>query len=111
VTIYFVAFIGGVLAVASPCVMPVLPFVFARGSQSFRRDGLPLLAGMALTFAVVGSVAAIAGEWVVHANRFGRGIAMAMFAVLGATLLFPSMSDLLSRPLVRMGAAVQRRGE
>jgi cytochrome c biogenesis protein CcdA len=48
--IYLLAFVGGVLTILSPCILPVLPFVFARADQPFRRSGLPLLTGMALTF-------------------------------------------------------------
>ncbi|NIF45247.1 cytochrome c biogenesis protein DipZ, partial [Burkholderia sp. Tr-862] len=45
------AYLGGVLTILSPCILPVLPFVFARADQPFVRTGLPLLIGMALTFA------------------------------------------------------------
>ena len=50
--LYFLAFLGGVLTIVSPCILPVLPFVFSRADQPFRRSGLPLLAGMALSFIV-----------------------------------------------------------
>jgi len=43
------AFLGGILTIISPCILPVLPFVFSRADQPFRRSGLPLLAGMAIT--------------------------------------------------------------
>jgi hypothetical protein len=43
------AYLGGVLTILSPCILPVLPFVFARADQPFAKSGLPLLAGMALT--------------------------------------------------------------
>ena len=49
----FLAYFGGVLTILSPCILPVLPFVFARSDQPFRKSGLPLLAGMAVTFAVL----------------------------------------------------------
>ncbi len=45
------AFLGGVLTIISPCILPVLPFVFAKADQPFRKSGLPMLAEMALTFA------------------------------------------------------------
>jgi cytochrome c biogenesis protein CcdA len=51
--IYLLAFVGGVLTILSPCILPVLPFVFSRADQPFRRSGLPLLIGMALTFSLV----------------------------------------------------------
>ena len=47
------AFLGGALTIISPCILPVLPFVFARNGQSFSRTTVPLLAGMALTFAAL----------------------------------------------------------
>jgi hypothetical protein len=44
--IYLLAFVGGVLTIVSPCILPVLPFVFARADQPLRRSGIPLLVGM-----------------------------------------------------------------
>jgi cytochrome c biogenesis protein CcdA len=66
---------------------------------------------MAATFAAVGSLAAVAGDWVVRANQYGRVVAMVVFAVLGVTLLVPALAEMLARPLVRLGAAAQREGE
>ena len=59
--LYLLAFVGGILTIVSPCILPVLPFVFSRADQPFRRSGLPLLAGMAITFALVAAVATAAG--------------------------------------------------
>jgi cytochrome c biogenesis protein CcdA/thiol-disulfide isomerase/thioredoxin len=108
--LYLLAFVGGVLTIASPCILPVLPFVFSRADQPFRRSGLPLLLGMAATFAVVAGVATFAGAWVVRANQVGRLLAMVIFAVLGLALLFPNFAEYLTRPLVRLGGRVQGQG-
>ena len=105
--IYLLAFVGGVLTILSPCILPVLPFVFSRADQPFRRSGLPLLTGMALTFALVATAAAFGGHWVVRLNQGGRYVAMAVFLVLGLTLLFPSLAEILTRPLVRAGGKIQ----
>jgi len=105
--IYFLAFAGGVLTILSPCILPVLPFVFSRADQPFRRAGLPLLAGMALTFSGIAIAAAFGGHWVVRLNQGGRFVAMLIFAVLGMSLLFPSVAEVLSRPLVRAGNKLQ----
>ncbi len=105
--IYLLAFVGGVLTILSPCILPVLPFVFSRADQPFRRSGLPLLTGMALTFALVATAAAFGGHWVVRLNQGGRYVAIAVFLVLGLTLLFPSLAEVLTRPLVRMGGKIQ----
>jgi len=105
--IYLLAFVGGVLTILSPCILPVLPFVFARADQPFRRSGLPLLVGMALTFSVVAIAAAFGGHWVVRLNQGGRYAAMLVFLVLGVTLLFPSIAEALTRPLVNAGSKLQ----
>jgi cytochrome c biogenesis protein CcdA/thiol-disulfide isomerase/thioredoxin len=97
------AYFGGVLTILSPCILPVLPFVFARSDQPFRKSGLPLLAGMSITFAVVASLATVGGGWAVRANQFGRVAALVLFALFGLTLLFSSLADRLSRPLVQLG--------
>lgn len=108
------AYLGGVLTIVSPCILPVLPFVFSRANQPFARNGLPLLAGMALTFAVVASLAAVGGGWVVAANQYGRWLALALVAVFGLTLLLPHLSERLTRPLVtagsRLSESVQQDG-
>ena len=85
------AYLGGVLTILSPCILPVLPFVFARSDQPFVRSGLPLLAGMALTFAIVATLAAVGGGWAVQANAIGRWVALALLALFALTLIFPSL--------------------
>jgi cytochrome c biogenesis protein CcdA len=59
--LFVLAYLGGMLTIMSACILPVLPFVFARADRPFVRSGLPTLIGMALTFAVVATLAAVAG--------------------------------------------------
>ena len=89
--LFLLAYLGGILTILSPCILPVLPFVFARGDKPFLRNGLPLLAGMALTFAGVATLAAIGGGWAVAANSAGRAIALTLFAGFALLLIFPSL--------------------
>lgn len=98
------AYLGGALTIASPCILPVLPFVFARAGQPFVKSTLPMLAGMAATFAAVASLAAIGGGWAVTANQYGRGAALVVLAGFGLILLFPALSDRVMRPVVALGA-------
>ncbi|WLH92910.1 cytochrome c biogenesis protein DipZ [Pseudomonas sp. FP453] len=98
------AYLGGVLTIVSPCILPVLPFVFARTGQPFLRSGLPLLAGMAVTFALVATLAAVGGGWVVQVNQYGRWLALLCVALFGLTLLLPQLSERLTRPLVAAGS-------
>ena len=105
------AYLGGVLTILSPCILPVLPFVFARADRPFVRSGLPMLVGMALTFALVATLAAVAGGWAVAANQYGRIAAITLLALFGLTLLFPGLSDRLTRPLVGLGSRLSNTAE
>src|SRR5262252_5757501 len=97
------AFLGGVRTILSTCILPVLPFVFTRTGQPFVRSGLPLLLGMALTFAAVATLAAVGGGWVVQANQYGRIAAMMLLGIFGGLLLWPQLADHVTRPLVAFG--------
>ncbi len=101
--VLILAYLGGILTIASPCILPVLPFVFARADRSFLRAGLPLLAGMAITFTLVAALAAVGGGWVVSANQYGRWLALALMALFGITLLFPRLAERVMHPLVSAG--------
>ncbi|GAA0757885.1 cytochrome c biogenesis protein DipZ [Actinomadura yumaensis] len=105
------SYLAGVLTIVSPCILPVLPFVFARADRPFVRNGLPLLVGMALTFAGVASLAALGGGWAVRANEVGRWIALAVMAALGLSLLIPAVGDRLMRPFVAAGSWLTDRAE
>jgi cytochrome c biogenesis protein CcdA/thiol-disulfide isomerase/thioredoxin len=109
--LFALAYIGGVVTIASPCILPVLPFVFARADQPFLRRGLPMLLGMGVTFAVVATLAAVGGGWAVQANEYGRYIAIALLALFGVTLLFPELSDRLTRPLVALGGRLSESAD
>jgi cytochrome c biogenesis protein CcdA/thiol-disulfide isomerase/thioredoxin len=102
--LFLLSYLAGVLTIVSPCILPVLPFVFARADRPFVRNGLPLLVGMAVTFAGVASLAALGGGWAVRANEVGRWIALAVMAALGLSLLIPAVGDRLMRPFVAAGS-------
>ena len=103
------AYFGGILTILSPCILPVLPFVFARADQPFVRSTLPMLAGMAATFAIVATLAAVGGGWAVRANAIGRWAALILLALFGIALVFPSISDRLTRPLVAFGSRLTEK--
>jgi cytochrome c biogenesis protein CcdA/thiol-disulfide isomerase/thioredoxin len=96
-------FLGGALTILSPCILPVLPFVFARSEQKFLTSGLPMLGGMAVTFAGIATLAAVGGAWAVRINQYGRLLAMALLAAFAATLLSRRLADWMARPFVTLG--------
>jgi cytochrome c biogenesis protein CcdA/thiol-disulfide isomerase/thioredoxin len=104
--LFVVAYLGGVLTIVSPCILPVVPFVFARADRSFIRSGVPMFVGMALAFCAVGTLAAVGGNWAIEANRYGRVTAMVVLALFGLFLLVPAVSDRLFAPLSAIGGRV-----
>ena len=107
--VLILAYLGGVLTILSPCILPVLPFVFARADRPFRRNGLPMLLGMAVTFALVATLAAVGGGWAIHANQYGRLVALVVLALLGLTLLSTRLAAWISRPFVALGNRLSQR--
>jgi cytochrome c biogenesis protein CcdA/thiol-disulfide isomerase/thioredoxin len=102
-TLVILVFLGGVLTILSPCILPVLPFVFARSEQKFLTNGLPMLAGMAVTFAAIATLAAVGGSWAVSVNQYGRVFALVLLTAFAATLLSTHLADWLARPFVALG--------
>ena len=109
-SLYLLAFLGGALTLFSPCILPVLPFVFARSGKPFAQGSLPLLVGMATAFAAVASLGAVAGAWAVQFHRLGRIAALGALAVFALALLWPRLADWGTRPLVRVGERLSQRG-
>ncbi|HVO46484.1 MAG TPA: cytochrome c biogenesis protein DipZ [Steroidobacteraceae bacterium] len=102
-TLVVLVFFGGMLTILSPCILPVLPFVFARAEQPFLKSGVPLLTGMALTFAGVATLAAVGGSWAVHINQYGRIAALILLAGFALTLLSRRLADWMARPFIALG--------
>ncbi|MDU9393893.1 cytochrome c biogenesis protein DipZ [Pseudomonas sp. zfem002] len=97
-----IAFLGGLLTVLSPCILPIVPFVFARAGRS--RTSLVLtLGGLVLTFAAVSSLAVVGSDWVVKANIGGRYFALAVMLLFALSLLAPRLGTWLARPFVALG--------
>jgi len=109
--LFILAYLGGVLTLVSPCILPVLPFVFTRAGLPFARSGLPMLVGMAASFALVASLAAVAGGWVVAANQAGRWLALGVLAVFGAALLWPGLADRLTAPIAALGVRLSNKAD
>jgi cytochrome c biogenesis protein CcdA/thiol-disulfide isomerase/thioredoxin len=108
--LFLLAYLGGILTILSPCILPVLPFVFARADRPFLRNGLPLLAGMAATFAGVATLAAVGGGWAVAANSAGRWVAIVLLAGFALLLIFPRLAERTMRPLVGLGERLSASG-
>ena len=114
--LYAAVFAGGVLAILSPCILPVLPFVFAAragagtGARRAWRDAVPLLAGLVLAFAAVATAGTVGAAWVATAADLGRWVALAAVALAGFVLLSPRLAAWVARPAVRVGVRLEAAG-
>ncbi|WMJ02549.1 cytochrome c biogenesis protein DipZ [Pseudomonas chlororaphis subsp. aurantiaca] len=97
-----IAFLGGVLTILSPCILPVVPFLFARADRS-RGSVLLTLGGMALAFALVSSLAVVSSDWIVRANGIGRQLALIVLGLFALSLIFTRFGNWLARPWVSLG--------
>ncbi|MGW8466100.1 cytochrome c biogenesis protein DipZ [Pseudomonas sp. CLCA07] len=99
---FLIAFLGGILTVLSPCILPVVPFLFA-GFKRTRSSILLTLGGMVLTFALISSLAVVSSEWVVQANNTGRQVALIVMVLFAVSLISARVGDLMARPFVALG--------
>ena len=97
-----IAFLGGILTVLSPCILPVVPFLFA-GAHRTRSSILLTLAGMVLTFALVSSLAVVSSEWVIKASNTGRHVALIVMVLFALSLISARVGDWLAHPFVVLG--------
>src|SRR6201996_714118 len=109
-TLVILVFLGGILTILSPCILPVLPFVFARSEQRFATNGLPMLAGMAITFAAIATLAAVGGSWAVRVNQYGRYFALVLLTAFALTLLSSRVAVWRARPFVALGNRLAQPG-
>jgi cytochrome c biogenesis protein CcdA/thiol-disulfide isomerase/thioredoxin len=97
-----IAFLGGILTVLSPCILPVVPFLFA-GAHRTRSSILLTLGGMVLTFALISSLAVVSSEWVIKASNTGRHVALLVMVLFALSLISARVGDWLAHPFVVLG--------
>lgn len=99
---FLIAFLGGIVTVLSPCILPVVPFLFVRADRTAGSVLMTLL-GLTLTFALVSSLAVVSSDWVVAANGIGRNIALVILTLFALSLLSARVGHWLMLPLVSLG--------
>ena len=91
---YAFSLTAGVLSTLSPCVLPIVPILLGSAASAHPRAPLALAAGLAISYAIVGSALAWAGS--------SLGFDPAGFRLVGAAILG-------ALGLVMMSGALQRR--
>ena len=84
---YGLGFVAGALSILSPCVLPLVPILLASAAQAHARGPLALAAGLALSFAVIGTGVAWAAANVGLDPASFRVVGAVALAVIGLVLL------------------------
>ena len=93
-----VAFVAGVVTAISPCVLPVLPIVLAGGATGGARRPYAIVAGLVASFTVFTLSAAALLSTLGLPDDLLRTLAIAAVVVVGLSLVWPRLGDLLGRP-------------
>jgi len=91
---YAFSFAAGVLSTLSPCVLPIVPILLGSAANAHPRAPLALAGGLALSYAIVGSLLAWAGS--------NLGVDPTVFTMVGAAIIG-------ALGLVLMSGGLQRR--
>lgn len=105
------ALLGGVLTIASPCVLPILPIVLGGTLQeSSRSRPLFIVAGFVLAFASLGLLLASASQQVALAHETLRLAGIAMLALTGLAMLWKAPYAWLMNRATDLAGAVLPSG-
>ena len=97
-----VAFVAGIVTALSPCVLPVLPVMLAGGTTGNERQPYAIVAGLVVSFTVFTLTATALLSALHLPDDLLRNIAIVVVALVGLSLLWPRLGDLLERPFARL---------
>jgi cytochrome c biogenesis protein CcdA/thiol-disulfide isomerase/thioredoxin len=98
-----VAFVAGAVTAVSPCVLPVLPVVFAGAATAGSRRPYAVIAGLVVSFTVSTLAAATLLRALGLPEDFLRNLAIAVVFLVGVGLLWEPLGRLLQRPFLTLG--------
>lgn len=109
------ALLAGVLTIASPCVLPILPIVLGTSiKRASKLRPLFIVAGFVLTFATLGMLLASVSQSVAIAHETLRLAGIVMLMLAGIAMLWRRPYEWLiahlSGPLNRIGASGDNAG-
>src|ERR687892_2689929 len=93
-----VGFLAGLITALSPCVLPVLPIVLAGGATGGARRPYAIVAGLVASFTVFTLSAAALLSALGLPDDLLRTVAIVVVVVVGLSLVWPRLGDLLGRP-------------
>ncbi|NPE31555.1 cytochrome c biogenesis protein CcdA [Methanococcoides sp. SA1] len=82
------AFIAGVISILSPCVLPLLPVIFAYSTSKGKLRPLAIVAGLSISFTVMGIITSAFGSLFQQYLIYVTAFAGIFIVFMGVTLIF-----------------------
>ncbi len=79
---------AGLASVMSPCVLPVVPIIMAGAERKDRLRPLILVAGLSLSFMIMGAISSLFGAMLVGRTRYIELVGSCVIIALGLMVIF-----------------------
>jgi cytochrome c-type biogenesis protein len=108
----FLAFLGGIISILSPCILPLLPAVLAYSTGKGKYRPVAIVAGLALTFSLLGMTMAAFNQLFFSYQqyiKFGAGVVIVLLGIAMLTEytpgIFNSIPGMINADLQKEGIA------
>jgi len=102
---YGFGLLAGLLSTLSPCVLPILPILLGSATAAHPRAPLALAGGLALSYAVIGTLIASLGASIGLDATIFRNVGAVILGVLGLVLMSTSLQQRFARATSGIGDA------
>lgn len=90
---YGLGLLAGVLSTLSPCVLPILPILIGSATTAHPRAPLALAGGLALSYALIGTLIAWLGASVGLDTAIFKNAGAVLLGILGVVLVSPNLQQ------------------
>lgn len=94
---FALALLAGVVSIASPCVLPLLPGVMAYSTEKSKLTPLAIVLGLAVTFVTMGIASSIFGSFLMDYMDYLKIISGAFIIIMGLYILSRTVEDVVLR--------------
>jgi cytochrome c biogenesis protein CcdA len=102
---YGFGLLAGILSTLSPCVLPIVPILFGSAVNAHPRAPLALAAGLALSYAIIGTALAWAGGALGLDASIFRGAGALLLGLLGIVLMSTNLQQRFASATSALGNA------
>jgi len=98
------SFLAGLLAILSPCILPIAPILLLSAWQQHRWGPVALVLGLSITFTLLGFILAATGTFIGFSPQKLHIFFSGLLIILGLTFLFPQVESFWLRTVSPMAA-------